>query len=89
MAPTRMQEKPAHIQDWIMADEQKRMPPLVGQERWTRIWLTIMRTLYPLGQVDGEYEDWMEVLRLIYHGGACLYEVRGMSRIIYPHMQPS
>ncbi len=22
-------------------------------------------------QVEGQYEDWMEVLRLLYHGGGC------------------
>jgi len=27
-------------------------------------------------QVDGKYEDWMEVLRLMYHGGACLDQER-------------
>ena len=28
-------------------------------------------------QVDGMYEDWMEVLRLIYHGGGSSGALRG------------
>jgi len=36
-------------------------------------------------QVDGEYEDWMEVLRLIYHGSAFLCKKERKSRITCAH----
>ena len=35
-------------------------------------WILIYSALYCYFQVDGEYEDWLEVLRLIYHSGKCL-----------------
>ena len=28
-----------------------------------------------LMQVDGDFEDWLEVLRLMYHGGVTIYIV--------------
>ena len=31
-----------------------------------------MNTLDDDVKVDGEYEDWMEVLKLIYHGGGSI-----------------